>query len=66
MRRELSELRSESAAMRRQLDAPKDTSGSEPELARMNAYLLGELERRRLEDEAKKAWQGCWRFWQRS
>lgn len=66
MRRELAELRSESATMRRQLDAPQDTSGSEPELARMNAYLLGELERRRLEDEAKKERRAWWQFWQRS
>lgn len=63
MRRELAELRAESAAMRRQLEAPKDTSGSEPELARMNAYLLGELERRRLEGEGEKRIKPWWRFW---
>jgi DNA-binding transcriptional MerR regulator len=63
MRRELAELRSESAAMRRQLEAPQGTSGSEPGLARMNAYLLGELERRRLEDETKKERRAWWQFW---
>lgn len=59
-------LEAEVRALRRQLEAPKATSGSEPELARMNAYLLGELERRRLEDEAKTERRSWWRFWQRS
>lgn len=47
-------LEAEVQALRRQLEAPKDAHSLEPELARMNAYLLSELERRRLEDEAKK------------
>lgn len=56
-------LEAEVRALRRQLEAPKDTSGSEPELARMNAYLLGELERRRLEGEREKRSKPWWRFW---
>jgi hypothetical protein len=56
-------LEAEVQALRRQLEVPKDTTDSEPGLARMNAYLLGELERRRLEDETKKKQRAWWRFW---
>lgn len=35
------------------------------ELERMNAYLLGELERRRLEGEGKDRGRPWWRFWWR-
>ncbi len=63
MRRLLQEVLELNRALARQLEAPKDTSKSEPELARMNAYLLGELERRRLEDETKKRRRPWWRFW---
>ncbi len=56
-------LELEVQALRRQLDAPGSDVGREVELARMNAYLLGELERRRQEAKTitqRKAW---WKFW---
>jgi DNA-binding transcriptional MerR regulator len=58
------EVRIES--MQRQLEAPRPQTDEAEELRRMNAYLLGELERRRLGDEAKKEQRAWWRFWQRS
>lgn len=35
------------------------------ETQRMNAYLLGELERRRLKDGARRLRRPWWRFWKR-
>lgn len=35
------------------------------ELERMNAYLLGELERRRLEGEGQKSGRQWWQWWGR-
>lgn len=63
MRGQLQEVLELNRALARYLEAPRDTSNSEPELARINAYLLGELERRRLEDETKKRRRPWWRFW---
>lgn len=59
-------LESRMEAMQRQLQAPKEDRNPTAELERMNAYLLGELERRRLENEAKKEPRPWWRFWGRS
>lgn len=35
------------------------------ELERMNAYLLGELERRRVEEEGQKSGRHSWQWWSR-
>lgn len=58
-------LESRMEAMQRQLEAPKADDRT-AELARMNAYLLGELERRRLEDETARRPGPWWHFWERS
>lgn len=62
-------LEEEVRAMRQQLEAPKriaviDNSQAD-ELRWMNGYLLGELERRRLEGERNQKKYQWWKFWQR-
>lgn len=47
-------------AMQRQLEAPSPQVGEAEELRRMNQYLLGELERRRLEEEKREKPQPWW------
>jgi DNA-binding transcriptional MerR regulator len=56
---EVQALREEVGELRQKQLEPSETQ-------RMNAYLLGELERRRLEDKVKKERRAWWRFWQRS
>lgn len=64
LRDELSSLRREVAELSlRQLEAPRDNS--ETELERTNRYLLGELERRRLEAEQKAQRRPWWQLWGR-
>lgn len=49
----------------KQLEAPREGSNSEPETARMNRYLLGELERRRAEADQRQQRRPWWQFWGR-
>lgn len=42
---------------------PTEEAGRSAELERMNAYLLGELERRRVETEGSSRVRSWWRFW---
>lgn len=50
-------------AMQRQLEAPRTDSSELSEQRKMNAYLLGELERRRLENEQRVQHRPWWQVW---
>lgn len=50
----------------KQIEAPSENVGREAELEQMNRYLLGELERRRLEGEQRVPQRPWWRLWGRT
>ncbi len=56
-------LEAQIETMQRQLAAPREDNDTET--ARMNKYLLGELERRRLEIEQQQQRRPWWRLWGR-
>lgn len=66
--RKLEEVGERLANLERQLEAPKDYGNREAELEeqhRLNQYLHGELERRRLEAERTPTRRPWWRLWRR-
>lgn len=63
MRAQLTELLELNRASVKQLEAQSKGGQSETETAQINRYLFAELERRRLEAEAKASPRSWWRFW---
>jgi len=69
MSERLDTLQEENAQLReqvlKQLEAPNRIASNDTETTRMNQYLLGELERRRLEAEAQQRRRPWWQLWDR-
>lgn len=63
---ELRDLRAQVAALQeRQLEVPREQNAELEEQRRLNSYLLGELQRRRGEEDTETSKRRWWRFWKR-
>ena len=66
LEQKVAELQDQVAELtRRQLEAPQAPTAREAELERLNGYMLGELERRRLEIERERQRRPWWQLWGR-
>lgn len=66
LKHEIAELRDQLAELtRRQLEVPPAPTAREVELERLNGYMLGELERHRLETEGERQRRPWWQLWGR-